>query len=110
MGKLQINDDSNLSSIGNQALTTKSLLNDLTIPMTVMTISNEALLVYSVSHLHFRWSEPFDVKIVTKTDESSLFAPKVKTKLYRNTRNWYKFKEIESINTIVIYSKSSDFL
>lgn len=38
MEDIQINDDSNLSSIGNQAFTTGSLLKDLTIPMTVMTI------------------------------------------------------------------------
>lgn len=92
--ELQINDESNLSSIGNQAFTTKSLLKDLTIPITVTNISSEAFLGCSVSHLHLRWPEPFEVKIVPQTEGCSLFVPKGTAELYRNTRNWYKFKEI----------------
>lgn len=94
MEDIQINDDSNLSSIGNQAFTTGSLLKDLTIPMTVMTISSEAFLGCSVSRLHLKWQEPLAVKIVPNTEECTLFVPKGTADLYRNTRNWSNFKEI----------------
>ena len=94
MEDIQINDDSNLSSIGNQAFTTGSLLKDLTIPMTVTTISSEAFLGCTVSRLHLKWQEPLTVRIVPNTEECALFVPKGTADLYRSTRNWSNFKEI----------------
>ena len=94
MEDIQLNHDSNLSSIGNQAFTTGSLLKDLTIPMTVMSLSVEAFLGCSVSRLHLKWEEPLEIRIVPKAEGCSLFVPKGTAELYRNTRNWCNFKEI----------------
>ena len=92
--EINITPNSCLSSIGNQAFTTKSILKDLTIPITVVNISSEAFLGCSVSKLHLKWTEPFEVRIVPKTEECILFVPKGTEERYRNTRNWSNFKNI----------------
>lgn len=94
MEDIQLNHNSNLLSIGNQAFTTGPLLKDLTIPTTVTNISGEAFLGCTVSRLHLKWQEPYEVRIVPKTEGCSLFVPKGTSELYRNTRNWCNFKEI----------------
>ena len=76
MEDIQLNHNSNLLSIGNQAFTTGSLLKDLTIPTTVTNISGEAFLGCTVSRLHLKWQEPYEVRIVPKTEGCSLFVPK----------------------------------
>lgn len=76
MEDIQLNHNSNLLSIGNQAFTTGSLLKDLTIPTTVTNISGEAFLGCTVSRLHLKWQEPYEVRIVPKTEGCSLLCPK----------------------------------
>lgn len=93
MEEITIGHDSNLSSIGNQAFTTGSLLKDLTIPITAVNISGEAFLGCMVSHLHLKWHEPVEIKIVPKTVET-LLVPKGTADVYRNTRNWCNIKNI----------------
>lgn len=83
-----------LSTIGNQAFTTKSTLKELTIPQTVANIAPEAFLGLSVSKLHLKWLEPSEVRIVPKTEGCVLYVPKGTSELYRNTRNWSRFKDI----------------
>ena len=83
-----------LSSIGNQAFNTKSILKELTIPATVVNMGVEAFLGCSASKLHLKWLEPFEVRIVPKTDGCTLYVPKGTKELYRNTHNWSKFLNV----------------
>lgn len=96
VGLKEINLTSNscLSSIGNQAFNTKSVLKDLTIPATVINVETEAFLGCSVSKLHLKWQEPLEVRIVPKTEGCTLCVPKGTAAIYRSTLNWLKFQNI----------------
>ncbi len=91
---IDIDKSSCLTTIGNQAFTTKSVLKDLTIPITVTNISSEAFLGCCASRLHLYWTEPFEVKLVPQTEGCTLVVPKGTIELYRETKNWCKFKTI----------------
>lgn len=84
-----------LSSIGNQAFTTKSVLKELTIPLTVTNVEVEAFLGLSVSNLHLKWTFPLETRIVPQTEGCTLYVPQGTADLYRRTRNWSKFQNIK---------------
>ena len=83
-----------LTSIGNQAFTTKSTLNELTIPATVVNVGVEAFLGCSVSKLHLKWLEPLEIRIVPKVEGCTLYVPQGTPAIYRKTRNWSKFSDV----------------
>lgn len=92
--EIEISDDSNLNSVGNQAFTTGSLLSNLTIPAGAINISSETFLGCEVTRLHLKWPEPIVVKIVPKTDGCTLLVPKGTADMYRTVQNWCYFNEI----------------
>lgn len=94
MKNIRIGEQSNVSTIGHQAFTTKSMLEDLTIPATAVNIAGEAFLGCTVARLHLKWEEPFEVSVVPQVDGCTLYVPKGTANLYRNTRNWSKFKSV----------------
>ena len=92
--EIKLTSNVSLTSIGNQAFTTKSTLNELTIPATVVNMGVESFLGCSVSKLHLKWLEPLEVRIVPKIEGCTLYVPKGTVELYHNTRNWSKFQKI----------------
>ena len=86
--------NSNLIRIGNQAFTTGSLIESLSLPEGLVHISGEAFLGCNVSKLHLHWTYPFEVRIVPNTENCILYVPIGTADVYRTIRNWCNFKQI----------------
>lgn len=97
ISKLNLSSNSNLTSIGNQAFTTGSLIDSLSLPECLIYIAGEAFLGCSVKELHLNWTDPFEVKIVPRTDGCTLFVPHGTKELYQSTSNWNKFEHIVEV-------------
>lgn len=92
--EINIPSTSNLTSIGNQAFTTGSIIEVLSLPECLTYIASEAFLGCSVSHLHLHWTAPFEVRIVPNTEFCTLYIPIGTVDIYRTVRNWCNFKQI----------------
>lgn len=92
--EINISSNSNLTSIGNQAFTTGSLIGSLSLPECLTHIASEAFLGCNVSHLHLHWTDPFEVRIVPNTENCTLYVPIGTADIYRTIRNWCNFKQI----------------
>lgn len=92
--EINISSNSNLTSIGNQAFTTGSPIDSLSLPECLTYIASEAFLGCNVSHLHLHWTDPLEVRIVPNTESCTLYVPIGTADIYRTVRNWCKFKQI----------------
>ncbi|MDE6768229.1 MAG: leucine-rich repeat domain-containing protein, partial [Muribaculaceae bacterium] len=92
--EINIPTNSELTTLGNEAFATNSVISSLSFPECLTDISASALAFCKVKHLHLHWTNPIPLKIVPQTEGCTLYVPKGTADSYRSTPNWSSFEQI----------------
>ncbi|MDE5881749.1 MAG: leucine-rich repeat protein [Muribaculaceae bacterium] len=92
--EINIPTNSELTTLGNEAFATNSVISSLSFPECLTDISASALAFCKVTRLHLHWTNPLPLKFVPQTEGCTLYVPKGTADSYRSTPNWSSFEHI----------------